>query len=87
MAIEAIDPDEAAGPEAISALLIKAMEGLPERCQEAMRLRLTANLFNAEIADRMNISKRTLEVYMFKAFTHLRASYNKSSRGPELSAR
>jgi RNA polymerase sigma-70 factor (family 1) len=50
---------------------------LPKRCQDAFTLRLTQSLSNGEIAERMNISKKTVEVYMTKAFNHLRNSSKK----------
>jgi RNA polymerase sigma-70 factor (family 1) len=50
----------------------KSLAQLPERCQVAVRLRLTENLSNGEIAKRMSITKKTVEVYMFKAFEHFR---------------
>lgn len=50
---------------------------LPERCQEAFRLRLLENLSNGEIAQRMNITKKTVELYMSKAMSHIRASGKK----------
>ncbi len=52
--------------------LLKCLAGLPERCREAMTLRIVDNLSNTEIAQRMNISKGTVEVYMTRALTHLR---------------
>jgi RNA polymerase sigma-70 factor (ECF subfamily) len=45
---------------------------LPARCREAFQLRLEQNLSNSEIAQRMHISKRTVEEYMTTAFAHLR---------------
>lgn len=64
-------------PEAILETLINLISGLPDRCQVAIKLRLHENLSNGEIAERMNITKKTVEVYMLKAFDHFRASYNK----------
>jgi RNA polymerase sigma-70 factor (ECF subfamily) len=72
---ESIDHDERT-PETIQAMLIKTIADLPDRCQAAIKLRLLENLSNGEIAERMNITKKTVEVYMLKAYNHLRASYN-----------
>lgn len=47
---------------------------LPERCQLAIKLRLKENLSNKEIAERMNITKSTVENYIVKAVSHLRAT-------------
>lgn len=59
-------------PETIQALILKNLDGLAERAQEAFKLRVTENLSNGEIAERMQISKSTVELYMVKAFNHLR---------------
>ncbi|NOS90616.1 MAG: hypothetical protein HOP30_01725 [Cyclobacteriaceae bacterium] len=45
---------------------------LPEPCREALHLRLSENLSNTEIANRMHISKRTVETYISQAFELLR---------------
>ncbi len=58
--------------EPLIARLLDGMEGLPLRCQEALKLRLLESLSNDEIAQRMNISKKTVEGYMGRAFSHLR---------------
>ena len=56
----------------ISSLIEKSISKLPERCQFALKLRLHENLSNNDIAKRMNITKKTVEAYMYKAFDHLR---------------
>ena len=61
-------------PEQIREKILQQLKPLPERCQEAFRLRLMENLSNHEIAERMNIAKKTVELYMFKAFNHLRTN-------------
>lgn len=63
-------------PEALHAQLLLHLYALPERCQEAIRLRITENLSNSEIATRMRISKGTVQLYISTAFSHLRASYD-----------
>lgn len=67
-------------PNAIRGVLLRYLEGLPERCQEAIRLRLTENLSNGEIAKRMHVSKGTVELYISKAFRHFRTSYDEIFR-------
>jgi RNA polymerase sigma-70 factor (family 1) len=52
--------------------LMKSLTGLPDRCREALRLRIFENLSNGEIADRMSITKGTVENYMVTAFEHIR---------------
>lgn len=54
--------------------IFKALHGLPERCQLAVKMRLSENLSNSEIAERMNITRKTVEVYMSRAMSHLRVT-------------
>ncbi len=68
------EPDDAS----VHTRLEKLINELPERCQEALRLRLTEELSNNEIARRMNITTRTVEGYMFRAFNYIRNSYRES---------
>lgn len=69
--------EEDRSPESIQQKMLASIAELPERCQVAIKLRLLENLSNGEIAERMNITKKTVEVYMLRAFDHFRASYNK----------
>lgn len=62
----------------LQSVLDKLIGQLPARCQEALRLRLSENLSNHEIARRMNIATRTVESYMLHAFQHIRAGYKSS---------
>ena len=71
-----LDEDERS-PELIQSRLMNIIADLPERCQTAIQLRLLENLTNGEIAQRMSITKKTVEVYMLRAFDHFRASYDK----------
>lgn len=59
-------------PDVLQAKIQTLITGLPERCRFALQLRLTENLSNTEIAERMHISKRTVESYMTTAFALLR---------------
>lgn len=72
---ESMDEDQHRDPQAIHAALLQHIHNLPDRCQEAIRLRITENLSNGEIAKRMNINKSTVQLYISKAFAHLRNSY------------
>lgn len=74
---DAMDEKQQHDPQAIHALLLQHIHDLPGRCQEAIRLRITENLSNGEIARRMNINKGTVQLYISKAFGHLRGSYDK----------
>lgn len=73
------DPDPQ-NEESLRSMILKCLEGLPERCKMAIKLRLTYNLSNQEIAQRMNISKRTVELYVTRALSHLRTSLPSLSR-------
>ncbi len=61
-------------PEAIRKALEEIISSLPKRCQLAMKLRISENLSHKEIAERMNITTKTVEVYMLAAFDHIRSS-------------
>jgi RNA polymerase sigma-70 factor (ECF subfamily) len=74
---DTMDEDQQRDPQAVLALLLQQIHDLPDRCQEAIRLRITENLSNGEIAQRMNINKGTVQLYISKAFAHLRAAYGK----------
>ena len=67
--------EEEREPLAIQSMIESSLSQLPERCQLAVKLRLTENLSNGDIARRMNIKKSTVENYMVTALGHLRASY------------
>jgi RNA polymerase sigma-70 factor (family 1) len=76
-AYDTLDQNESV-VENIQAVLMDNIADLPERCQIAFKLKLFDNLSNSEIAERMNIAKKTVEVYMFRVYSHLRTSgYNK----------
>lgn len=62
-------------PAELRAMIEKGLAKLPERCRLAVMLRLTENLSNTDIAQRMNIKKRTVENYMVAAYNHLRSTY------------
>jgi RNA polymerase sigma factor (sigma-70 family) len=47
---------------------------LPEKCRRAFRLSRMEHEPNLPIAERMNISKRTVENYLSQALKHLRTS-------------
>ncbi|HEY3404715.1 MAG TPA: RNA polymerase sigma-70 factor [Ohtaekwangia sp.] len=61
----------------VQLLLEKGLEELPERCRQAVRLRVFENLSNSEIAERMKISKPTVENYMVSAVKYLKGVWKK----------
>ena len=69
--------EEEKDPSSVLAMIEKSIARLPERCRLALKLRLTENLSNSEIAKRMSIKKSTVENYFVAAFSYLRASYPK----------
>jgi len=66
------EPEQAVHMLPLHTRINESLQGLPDRCREAFQLRLEQNLTNSEIAQRMHISKRTVEDYMTTAFAHLR---------------
>jgi RNA polymerase sigma-70 factor (family 1) len=69
-------PESQRNPEVLRQKINALTTQLPERCREALQLRLTENLSNTEIAQRMHISKRTVEDYVTQAFSLLREHKN-----------
>jgi RNA polymerase sigma-70 factor (ECF subfamily) len=67
--------EEERDPSSVLAVLEERIARLPERCQFALKLRLTENLSNSDIARRMNIKKSTVENYFVAALRYLRGSY------------
>ena len=69
--------EESFDPEIIQERIMEHITELPERCQMVIRLRITENLSHTEIAERMNITRKTVEMHMLRAFDHLRNSYTR----------
>lgn len=67
--------DDTLDREVVHERIERRLLQLPERCQQAVKLRLHENLSNDAIAARMNINKSTVENYMAAALSHLRASF------------
>lgn len=61
--------------EHLRAVIQPTIEELPERCREAIRLRLDENLSNGDIAMRMNIDKSTVKRYITTALSYLREKH------------
>jgi len=62
------------------AMIEKSIAKLPERCQAAVKLRLDENLSNGDIAKRMKISKKTVEI-ICSGLQHLRLLGNLHALG------
>jgi len=62
----------------VGSFLDNALQGLPNRCQTAFRLRLSEDLSYKEIAERMEISVKTVEKYISAALGHLRKAYKEA---------
>lgn len=58
--------------EDINNTLREAIDKLPERCREVFMLSKMEELSNKEIAERLGISVKTVEVQMTKALSRLR---------------
>jgi RNA polymerase sigma-70 factor (family 1) len=52
--------------------ILSLLSKLPDRCRQALELRLKENLSNKQIAERMNISLGAVEKLITRAFNHLR---------------
>jgi len=63
-------------PTMIQRVIDKGLSDLPDRIGMAMRLRLSENLSNEDIARKMNIKKIVVEKYIGIAKKHLRAAYD-----------
>lgn len=58
--------------EDVNRALQEAMEQLPDRCREIFKLSKLDELSNKEIAERLGLSVKTVEVQMTKALSRLR---------------
>ncbi len=72
---DTIDDESFDTPAVIQAMIEKSLSSLPERCGVAIRLRLHENLSNADIAQRMNVTKKTVENYVVMFTAHFRSTY------------
>jgi len=69
--------DSKLGYEALESELAQVLLELPRRCREIFWLSRVENLSNEEIANKLNISKRTVENQITFALRFLRMSYPK----------
>jgi RNA polymerase sigma-70 factor (ECF subfamily) len=66
--------EEAVNLRSLESLIEKRISELPKQCQTAFRLSRMQDESIQAIAQRMNISTRTVENYITKALKHLRAN-------------
>lgn len=69
-----IDEDDESFQSAVAAVQ-KEINKLPEKCKAIFILSKKEGLTNAEIAEHLNISIKTVEAQITKAFTILRAIF------------
>ncbi len=65
-------------PAEASVIIQKCVAGLPKRYREVMRLKFFQQLSDAEIAQQLNLTQQTVEVYLSNALSGLRAVYQSS---------
>lgn len=70
--------EELVGEEELSNLIEKTLSGLPARCRDIFYLSRFEQLSNKEIAERLNLSTRTVEWHISNALKHLRHSMEDS---------
>jgi RNA polymerase sigma-70 factor (ECF subfamily) len=93
-ALQFFDPaDDAPGPDAAIvarsqlALVARVLDGLPERCREAIYLRRIKGLSPPEVAEKMQISVSTVEKHLTKGLRLLMGGLRKLETGGEIDAR
>ena len=65
-------PDDNMKDAELQALVSKAIQSLPARCQEIFKLNRIEGLSYQQVADHLNLSKKTIEAQMGIAFKKLR---------------
>lgn len=65
-------PDEIQDQQELEQHLLQAIEGLPTKCREVFTLSRMEQLSNSEIAEKLQLSKRTVETHISNAIKHLR---------------
>lgn len=59
-------------------LVREAVVALPDKCREVFLLSRDENLSNKEVADRLNISVKTVEAQITKALKRIRSTLGKA---------
>jgi RNA polymerase sigma-70 factor (ECF subfamily) len=70
--LEALDESPFYAEAEVEELFLNAMEKLPARCREIFRLSRIQNVSNQDIAEQLNLSKRTVELQISNALKILR---------------
>mgnify|MGYP001027394800 CR=1 FL=1 len=73
--VHAVMPEEDVSQREKEQRLLSLLKELPDRCRQAMELRLLENLSNKQIAERMNINLKAVEKHFTRAFEYLRTHY------------
>ena len=60
-------------------IMLSALSELPQACQIAFQLRQTEGLSNAEIAEKMGVSRNMVERYMMRTLRHLQDQLHKNA--------
>ncbi|MGG4603130.1 RNA polymerase sigma factor, partial [Alcaligenaceae bacterium Me47] len=59
--------------------MLAALNELPQACQIAFQLRQAEGLSNAEIAEKMGVSRNMVERYMMRTLRHLQDQLHKNA--------
>lgn len=70
---ESISPSDELNAKELSKVINKALNSLPERCQQIFKMSRYEGLKYQEIAEKLSISIKTVEANMGKALKHFRA--------------
>jgi len=70
---ESISPSDELNAKELSKVINKALNSLPERCQQIFKMSRYEGLKYHEIAEKLSISIKTVEANMGKALKHFRA--------------
>lgn len=73
--MHAVSPEDDVPQEERQQRVLSLLKELPERCRQAVELRLKENLSNKQIAERMNINLKAVEKHFARAFEYLRNNY------------
>ncbi|NYT67365.1 RNA polymerase sigma factor [Pusillimonas noertemannii] len=64
----------------LARIMLSALNGLPQACQTAFKLRQAEGLSNGEIAQRMGVSRNMVERYMMRTLRHLQDELQRNAQ-------